>query len=180
MILAIDPGTKGLGIAVFHPDGTLLAADQFEADDEDFHVRMMMMVGVVDAHFTRYTPIMRAVCEEPFLQGKAQTQMQRLLGAIYSLCHKHGVECIWISPMTVKAQFQETKGDKFTLFDKARKWLVDRNGYTRQLGRKLVNAKARQFTDMMDAVSIGAAYFKRLEEREANESKIPSKANAKS
>lgn len=99
-MLAIDPATKRCGLAFFvdeHPVKT----ETIVSEKKDRFIRTTEIVYLIHLAIANFRPH-TLVVEDPLLQGKSNNTMQRLLGQIEALSIRHGLQPIYIAPMTVK------------------------------------------------------------------------------
>ena len=88
-LLAIDPGTKALGMAFFD-DGVLFAADTLEVMTGDRLERMEVILDRFAHVLQLYRPD-RVVLEDPLLRGAGNATMERLKGSLEACCQ------IWLN-----------------------------------------------------------------------------------
>lgn len=151
-ILAIDPGSNTFGYSIFS-DGQLIDAGSYSTMKSDRLEKMFDIVSkIADLIFT-YEPV-TIVSEEPLLQGKSNTSMQRLLGWTECLAfHLNEYTIQYISPMSVKAYFGSGKFDKPELAIAVKRHLIKSDIFD-----KLVQAQA---WDATDAVAVGLMYIEK-------------------
>jgi len=171
-ILAIDPGSNTFGYAIFS-DGQLIDAGSYSTIKSDRLEKMFDIVSkIADLIFT-YEPD-TVVSEEPLLQGKSNTSMQRLLGWTECLAfHLNEYTIQYIPPMSVKAYFGSGKFDKLELAIAVKRHLIKSDIFD-----KLVQAQA---WDATDAVAVGLMYIEKETNNGNNDDRsIGQNANKKS
>ena len=151
-LLAIDPGSNTLGWAVYI-DGILVNTNAYSTMKSNRIEKMFDMVSRLSELIFDYE-IDTIVSEEPLLQGKSNTSMQRLLGWTECMAyHLNEYEIHYISPMSVKAYFGSGKFDKEQLAAAVRKRLPITDEFD-----KLIKD---QKWDATDAVAIGLMFIEK-------------------
>ncbi len=119
MILSIDPGTIGLGWAVFTNDGVLHMSGAIEiAQSIHWQERCRLMADRFDSQLYSFTAIERAVIEKPFiaLEGKCLQAAKKqdvikltlVTGRIWQAIHSHfGNVAEFVDVMTWKGQMSK-------------------------------------------------------------------------
>lgn len=158
-LLAIDPGSNTLGWAVF-VDGMLVNADSYSTMKSNRIEKMFDMVSRLAELIFDYD-IDVIVSEEPLLQGRSNTSMQRLLGWTECMAyHLNGYEINYIAPMSVKAYFGSGKFEKPELAKAISRYLT----YSKIFDILIKNQK----WDATDAVAIGLMFIKKEAENGNN------------
>lgn len=158
-LLAIDPGTNKLGLAVFH-DEKLIATKTIKTKEverykrtQDIFTNLIVYLNMhyselrIDNNRTDYT----FVCEEPAMQGKANTVMQRLLGGLEAMI---AAQPNYIHPMTLKSRLGSGKLEKIEVAKAALKLLKTTEEKLKV--KQLINEER---FDETDAVALGLAFF---------------------
>lgn len=163
-LLAIDPGSNKVGIALFK--NKKLVATQTLHGNQDFDSQRKRVKLAYDTFlwleevFSKYEidPNLQnsyeVVCEEPLLQGKSNTPMQRFLGALEEL---YQGRLNYLHPMTIKARMGRGTLDKMEVAVAAGERLTTENE------KELVaDAIYREAFDETDAVAIGLVHMEKL------------------
>lgn len=151
-LLAIDPGSNTLGWAIF-VDGLLVNADSYTTLKSNRIEKMFDMVSRLSELIFDYS-VDVIVSEEPLLQGRSNTSMQRLLGWTECMAyHLNEYEINYIAPMSVKAYFGSGKFEKPELATAVRRHLTDTGQFD-----NLIQA---QKWDATDAVAIGTMFIEK-------------------
>lgn len=104
-LLAIDPGTKSMGVAFFNSASLLVKTLTISTKLKDRYERTQdicsQLLDTLDAEqkWDYNSKTLAVCCEEPMMQGKANTAMQRLLGCLEQM---FSAKISYIHPMTVK------------------------------------------------------------------------------
>jgi hypothetical protein len=83
-LLAVDPGTKAMGVALFD-NSVLIAADTIEVPTGDRLERMEILLDKFVYVLQYYKPD-RVVIEDPLLRGAGNATMERLKGSLEACC----------------------------------------------------------------------------------------------
>src|SRR3990167_7125428 len=118
-IMGIDPGGKTTGVVIIKHN-KLLCYCKLTGETFTFRQKMKTYTMKIEEMIQKYKPSF-VFCEEPFLRGKANKLMNRLLGAIEVSCSK---QVSFVHPMTVKAHFSTVGKDKKELAKEVRKRLA--------------------------------------------------------
>ena len=171
-LIAIDPATKKLGYAVFDK-GVLEETGTLEAYDKNRLNRSMELISRIALIIreVRYSiidsedSIKTVVIEDPMLRGKANTTMQRFIGALeFSILDNAPASIFfksihYIRPTTVKRAMGHGRYDKLEVALGAGELLT-----TDKEKEILADAVDREAWDETDAVAIGLTYIKGLYE----------------
>lgn len=156
-LLAIDPGTNKLGIALFQ-DGKLIQTETITTKSKERYERTIDICGGLMTALDK-APVgfdyniadsMTVVCEEPMMQGKANTAMQRLLGALEFLMSPR---MNYIHPMTMKKVIKSKTADKEDVKTAVIKLVSDS-----EVAKHEALFLSQRY-DEIDAVGIGLAYM---------------------
>lgn len=151
-LIAIDPGSKSLGIAVFdHKSRKLIEAYSLKSSYEAYSNRIKQLCRALKLQIIKLDQTEVVVCEDPLLRGYANNVMQRLIGALEA-----SLEPVFnfIHPMTVKKALGSGTLDKDKVAKKALKLLKTDEE------KALLNAAiTRKDYDATDAVAIGLTYL---------------------
>lgn len=158
-LIAIDPGTKSLGIAYFDngilKDTFTLTSYGNDRQGRQVEIMQQMALTLGQIPFDGAGPF-RIVCEEPMLMGKSNNAMQRMLGALEWEFHAvGGLE--YISPMSVKMHMGSGKLDKFEVALAAGALLT-----TDEEQEMMASLISNEAWDATDAVAIGLCFIKEL------------------
>lgn len=146
-LLAIDPGSNKCGIA-FYENGILKNLETFISIAKTPLERRLVIATLL---FNAVKSSDAVICEEPFLQGRANTGMQRLLGMIEFMA---GRTIQMIHPMTVKKLIAPGFKEKIDVALAAGKLLK-----TAKEKELLASAISREAFDETDAAAIGLTYL---------------------
>ena len=148
-LLAIDPGSNSMGVALFEA-GRLVAATSLKSDKiSPLERRLDMAHKIKDVVDISH----KFTSEEPLLLGRNNNGMQRLLGYI-ELITEGKVEMI--HPMTLKKIMGSGSSDKLDMALAAGDMLTDTE---QEIMAKLI---ANEDFDATDAVCVGLAYLKKV------------------
>lgn len=162
-LIAIDPGSNKSGVAIFK-DGALVHATTINAKqslslqlkrvmlaaDVFFHIDSLFDTFKIDPNqFDTY----QVVSEEPFLQGKSNTSMQRYLGNLEEMFVGR---INYIHPMTIKKFMGSGDSDKLSMALAAGEML--KTEAEQEVLAKAINEEAY---DATDAVCVGLCYLGR-------------------
>lgn len=147
-LLAIDPATNKTGLAIFE-DGKLIKTLTVESLAKTPLERRLDMIWQIVPAISNADVI---VSEEPFLQGKANTGMQRMLGMIEKLTSG---KVNFIHPMTLKKRLGTGNLDKVGVAFAAVELLK-----TEEEQEILAHALSREAFDETDAIAIGLSHLK--------------------
>jgi len=151
-LVAIDPGTKKVGLASFH-DKTLYYLRTATSKNSDRLQRCLDILWFLEEEIKTADMV---VIEEPKMMGKYQFMMDRFIGMIEYLCVEDNIPIYYIHPMTVKSYMKVKKmGDKKELAKKAIKKL--KKPRERSLMRRHT---AAEDWDATDAVAVGLTWLK--------------------
>ncbi len=117
-VVGIDPGGYELGVAFFE-HGVLQSTATFVQKEKDSLERRYNMYRKL------HTIIKEAdlvICEEPFLRGTANINMQRMLGVFEYMTHK---SIGFINPSTVKKFTGDGTHDKIEVADGIKQFLSE-------------------------------------------------------
>jgi Holliday junction resolvasome RuvABC endonuclease subunit len=148
-MLAIDPASNKTGIAIFE-SGRLIHTSTLTTSAQvpivkrlEIAMQLVPLISSADV----------VVSEEPFLQGKANQGMQRLLGMIEKLSQG---SVVFYHPMTVKAALGSGTLDKFEIA------LAAGDKLPTEAEKELIaSAVTREAWDESDAVAIGLTYIQK-------------------
>lgn len=158
-ILAIDPGSNKCGLAHFEND-LLITTETIESkEDTPLHRRLDIAWKIEEAIKTADI----VICEEPFLQGRNNNGMQRLLGYIEFLAYENQIAVHFIHPMSVKKAMGTGKLDKEEVKHAIVKFLNDTECLIN--GEVLLSNRY----DETDAIAIGLTYLIEKGERHATQ-----------
>ena len=171
-ILSIDPGSNTFGWAIYK-NNELVDAGSYSTMKSNRFEKMFDIVSKISELIFTHEPTI-IVSEEPLLQGKSNTSMQRLLGWTECLAfHLNEYTIQYISPMSVKAYFGSGKFDKLELAIAVKRHLIKSDIFD-----KLVQAQA---WDATDAVAVGLMYIEKETNNGNNDDRsIGQNANKKS
>lgn len=150
-VIGIDPGGYELGLSFFE-NGVLQTTQTLFQDEKESADRRY-------SFYKRIYPIIRnadlVICEEPFLRGSANINMQRMLGVIEYVTHKN---VGFINPMTVKKFMGSGSFDKIEVANGSKLFLSEVEG-------KIINELIRdEKWNETDAVAVVLAWImKQLE-----------------
>ncbi len=151
-IMGIDPGLTGTGVVIIE-DKKLITSRKLCLYSTHAVSTMRYYGEKIEALVEEYSPDI-VYCEEPFLQGKANKTMMKLLGAIEVYCPKH---IRFVHPMSVKSHFKSVKKDKEYLAGQVRKRL----GLTSQKEfDKIVTNEQWDVTDAAAIAFYGMDHYK--------------------
>lgn len=164
IVLAIDPGTHALGVALFK-DGLLVDTRTFQAVGSNRLARIKHLLDLLVEYIYHRKPT-TVVIEDPLLRGKSSGTMERLKGTIEAACQivngwihenfdiSHNLH--YIAPTTVKKYMGH--GD----MDKARMAAIALNSAKDEMERALIGERlVAKDWDSTDAVCVGLCYLKR-------------------
>lgn len=161
-LLSIDPGSNTLGWAIF-VDGLLINADSYSTLKSNRIEKMFDMVSRLSELIFDYE-IDTIVSEEPLLQGRSNTSMQRLLGWTECMAyHLNEYDINYIAPMSVKAYFGSGRFEKPELATAVRRHLTDTGQFD--------NLIKTQKWDATDAVAIGLMFVEKEKANGNNDSR---------
>jgi Holliday junction resolvasome RuvABC endonuclease subunit len=146
-LLAIDPGSYRTGIALYE-DQQLIYLETLEGSAFTPLGRRLGVASQLCYHIKNADQV---IMEEPFLQGKANTGMQRLLGMIELMA---GETIQTIHPMTLKKKLGFGGKDKLEVALAAGELLGSRD--EKEL---LARSIARDAWDETDAAAIGIIHL---------------------
>lgn len=151
-VLAIDPGSNTFGWAVYKNNELVDAGSYSTMKSNRFEKMFDMVSQIADLIFLHEPEVI--VSEEPLLQGKSNTSMQRLLGWTECLAYHLNEYIIqYIAPMSVKAHFGSGRFEKNELA----------KAVQRQLNKSQIfdNLILSQNWDATDAVAVGLMYIQK-------------------
>lgn len=156
-LLAIDPGTNETGLAYFR-DKTLMSTKTLSVEalgisKKDPREKRLALAGILFNIFSQFPHNSSIICEEPLLQGRANTPMQRLLGMIEALAVNYNLN--FIHPKTVKKLMGCGAMDKQEVAIEAGNLLT-----TDAEQDILAEAIFKEAWNETDAVAIGLAFMK--------------------
>lgn len=166
-LLAVDPGTKSMGIALYE-DGVLVEAGSIKPTGRaDRLARIENLIDVFAEYLYFRKPEMLIV-EDPLLKGVSNAAMERLKGSIeatsqivcgwmnenYSL-HK---DLIYLAPTFVKKHMGHGQMEKEDMAKIAAAWAV-----THHEREVILEKIAENDMDATDAICIGLAFLNRKE-----------------
>lgn len=146
-VLAIDPASNKCGIAVFDDNAlektlTLVSTAKTPLTRRlDIAIQLAPLIATADV----------IVSEEPFLQGKNNNGMQRLLGMIEKIS---GGSVVFFHPMSIKKALGSGTLDKLAVALAAGERLVT-DGEKEMLAQVI----DREAWDESDAIAIGLTYI---------------------
>ena len=168
-LLAIDPASYKLGLALFE-DGVLLGAQTVEAAANlDRLARMSYMIDKVAEVMTYFRPE-TIVIEDPFLKGKGNPIMERLKGCMEATTQiilgwpteRSITDMIhYIAPTTVKKYMGSGSLDKLEVATAAFSFIHTEDG--KELLAELIESKE---WDATDAIAIGLSYYLKFKPQE--------------
>lgn len=166
-LLAIDPGTKSMGLALYE-DGILLEAGSIKPTGRAD--RLARIENLIDrfAEYLYFRKPEMLIVEDPLLKGVSNAAMERLKGSIeatsqivcgwmnenYTL-HK---DLIYLAPTFVKKHMGHGHMEKDEMAAVAKKWAVN------PTEKEIVEEMIQQGDfDATDAICIGLAFLNRKE-----------------
>lgn len=151
-LVAIDPGSKKLGVAVFdHKARKLITVFSLTSKYEAYSNRLKQLCEALKQQLIDLDASEVVVCEDPLLRGYANNIMQRLIGGLEaSLSPVFN----FVHPMTVKKVLGKGTLEKDKVAKAALK-LLKTDG-ERRIMQSFIDAKDY---DATDAVAIGLTYF---------------------
>jgi Holliday junction resolvasome RuvABC endonuclease subunit len=161
-ILAIDPGTKFMGVAVF--EGTSLLHHTVASIErrQTLHAIMSEARATVRRLITTFRPDVLAF-EKTFLGPNRNAVLLNLLsGELLALGKKHRLEVLAVAPSTVK---KFMTGNGFATKDTVAKRVLDRYPDLAPYLTPGPKWKRRFHENMFDAVAVGVWAIGRLEVR---------------
>jgi len=156
MILAIDPGTNKLGVALFTNSSHFLVAFSIQAESKspNRRERSVYIINKLVDYVTELQPEdLEIALEEPLLRGNSNKAMERLLGMIEFVFKNYLIH--YYAPMTVKAAMGSGSFDKDQMYNALIEVMPDN---TR------IEALKGDY-DAVDAVCIGLTHFKKQKEK---------------
>lgn len=186
--LAIDPGNNKTGFAYFNEAYKLLDVGHLDVEHLDsIHNKRHAIgagLGALKYYLERQygdRPI-RVICEEPIMQGKANQQMQRLLGVAETF-FDHPFH--YYNPLTVKATMGSGRFEKPEVAKAVSTYVA--MSATEGAQKAYLSAVDKKNWDMTDAIAIGLTHFIKLnlipkiakEKKRASQKSKPKKAHSK-
>ncbi len=159
-LLAIDPGSHKIGVALFEDNKLIWAKtvatglkDRYQRT-RDILTKLMTTLETADPFVDVNRDNYDIVCEEPTMQGKANISMQRVLGGLEFLMTP---TMSYIHPMTLKANLGSGTLDKLEIALAAGELLT-----TDREKDILAELIAKEEFDATDAVAIGVNHLRSL------------------
>lgn len=157
-LVAIDPGTNAIGVALFK--GTRLIEARTISASGQRYLRTKTIIKNLMAYLTENVPEefnwevegLTVVCEEPLLRGKSNTAMQRLLGQLEFLFQ---AQIHYFAPTQVKKAMGAGTLDKFEVALAAGAMLE-----TDEEQIIMADLIIKEEWDATDAVAIGLTYLR--------------------
>jgi Holliday junction resolvasome RuvABC endonuclease subunit len=170
-LIAIDPSTTSLGVALF-TSGKLKQARTFrglpknERSKRQRQVTRQLLKWLEEMSLVPVDQpeMFDVACEDPMLQGRANQAMQRVIGALEEAI---GTPFFFIHPMTVKRVLKHGSADKPAVL----KACQERLAHDPKAVELLEWIKDEKAYDESDAVAVGLAYFQLKEEQEQSSTK---------
>jgi hypothetical protein len=174
LLIAIDPGSNKLGVAIFE-DNILLNAITFKAKAGESLARFEDLTGQFCEWMDHSPYVSRnksAILEDPLLQGKANNVMQRFIGfLLYDLLYYCELQIprdkiYFVHPSTVKSRFGSIDKDKLAVAA-----YQELNEAEQLIINPLIDSKD---FDATDAIAIGLTHLRRTPHDRNNGSDEPS------
>jgi len=159
-LIAIDPSTKAVGYAIYlqYRENTLVAAGNCSSSKRDRVARTIEITEKFKDVLNYHNPEV-AVFEDPMLRGKANSSMQRIIGALELTLFNAGIapdNLYYYNPGTVKKQVAgDGRADKFEVALSSGDLL--KTDKEKELLAKLID---EEDFDGCDAVAVGLTHFK--------------------
>lgn len=153
LLLAIDPASSKTGLAFFDLETKeLIETRLIQCDNQRAEIAARIDSVLSEEWATRQ--ILDIACEEPFLQGRANTGMQRLLGMIEFIATNVATPVSFYHPSTVKATMGRGSLDKLEVALAAGELLKTER--EKELVASLIE---KELWDETDAIAVGLTYF---------------------
>ena len=157
-LIAIDPSTKATGYAIYN-NGCLMAAGSCTSEKKNRVARTLEITVKFEDILMSYSPNSVAF-EDPMLKGRANSAMQRIIGAlelgVLNNTHTPIDMFYYYNPGTVKKQVSgDGRADKFEVALSAGELLKTE-------AEKEILAKMMDLEDFdaCDAIAVGLTHFK--------------------